>query len=1744
VIFTFSKFPTNIMAVPGALISGLSIYFIFSYLFIPFKITVPISVIISLLVFGLTKYYAVDTGSSNGSTSSSDSNSLTTAATVIGSVDDISITKRSVLGDVVSTQSKIDYNQVRGKEECSKRSTEKKINLTDILFVVGYIVALLIVVIGSFSSTLFRPNMEEIEALKLFVPWQQQFNSVDTIIKLGAAIALSFFLPGYALVCSVLLKEEKGIESNNSNKSITAPPRRQLQQLRSKALLKVLLGYIFSIFITGSVGYIVASFGMPVSGINIILPLVIIYAIILIVFVLQTKTLLNNKKIIKFDLNLFFKSNFKAIASLFIRKNNNTTSNRSINPEIILVFVALFALVVLSTYYVYGGIIIGDQWFHHGRALLFISGTFRDIANSARDDFYPPFFSAFLAAFISLSDNPSVNAYASISFLNIMPVLAFYYFFTRWFGISNSSSNNNTNSKHDSNSKNPKPRRLQRDAALLASVLFMLSGGLGWVYALSIAYDNSSALHHPVITSYASSLELLHLASVKTFDITIPSNFNLVAHPDFSTGLQLIVLPVGFALLGLLKEEKGGGGGGEQIKNQKRRYSSNINYFVIFTLISLLGILSHDEMYLFIIIVSVIPIIFGLPKKHFVYAAFLAAIAVTFLVDHVYVENYFTSNLIFGIPLLYLSFLYVGVTWALYVSKVYFNKFFSTRKIRYGINKFSVFNRLLKKSVNRKSSSSYSIRFRIKIAVGIAVVLVVAYWYVFTFIVWAEVPLGVIRVQTSGFQLNTPWYLFPMKLGITGLIGLAFVLSYFFKKFQKEVFIFGIIIIIALFAGTHYDEHRTSKYVMLGMVGFASLLIYKIISRLVTAKTTKQTITSTSPLSSNGTTQENRKNKQPAGLKAPLICGLIIGSVITLSSISILLFIGYHASAVETHNFKLALARRDFPSPSEINMFRFLDSNNLNDPKIYNIALRPQIGTTTIGMTVKKLQGFTGLPQNILQKATGVLDASTLEGFYDLLNSSNSQFIILQKKYFNTITNGFSSDIIRFAIENFQKIYQDANYVVLKVPHVVPATSKTNVALIYQKNISSLLPSISSTKILFYNNVSFKKIDSNKYLKLETGKRNVILYGDKKTSTLWSKVIPNQNTSYIEGTFRVISENRTKNLPDYCGVAWDDGHNKYYTRLMNHTLVTSQVSGNKRMSGDTSEFSLLQNQDIIREKGVWYTLKIALLKDTINIYINNLLKQKIPRILFEKGPIVKVGISCSNNLGEFEPVKIGRISDPSDRYNQKEIYYHNYYPFNILALSSVGYDIFLDNDYSAFSKGNVILAFDPTNKDDIARYLEYAKRGGTLIVLDTDNKFQGGFSKLLSIQPGNTIKFEGILALDKESQQPLKVLGNTTYIESKDANVSSLSFYVNKKNEVVSPLAVQKKYYEGKIVFLNIGGYFDAISRNPGKYFSTLPNFPKMIDLKADNYVKENSLNSTSKELPLIHTRDLTMEGHAVVKSSSLSLTNGSDGVAFYAGSVNIISNNQKNNNKTNSNESSHEYSLGKELSFENTLVKNLKLSGSYEVIINSSGPALYIPLPLSRDNYIAISVPKGFDMTVKLLDGASAEVTYGNYTHYDNNNEEIHFHEIKPVNRDSSYISVLTKSPEITLDGKASLNQLLEGKIVPINLTGKINAKVDHVDYYDGTNEILHTDSTNKLLRTLQYLTFLKGINVKENITTSTVEFVLPGSSQKGVADVKWKELIFPDNSITAKLLNILFLMTALGIWILWPKIKYEILE
>ena len=225
-------------------------------------------------------------------------------------------------------------------------------------------------------------------------------------------------------------------------------------------------------------------------------------------------------------------------------------------------------------------------------------------------------------------------------------------------------------------------------------------------------------------------------------------------------------------------------------------------------------LLSHDEFHFFIIITCLVPLLYRLKHGHYLYFALFLSLGITYAINLILPQNYYNSTEVWGHPLLSLDIFFVGVTWLLYFLIPYIGRITGRHPRLF----FSV-TKSIKNHIKHDS--------HIKLIIRIVIVTLVAIVYLSSFLIL--VPLSLKAVDDEALQGVVPWYRYPMKLGFAGLLGLAIIISYIFRKYEKEVFIFGIIIVIALLTGPYYDQHRFSKYVMIGMVGFASLLMYRIL---------------------------------------------------------------------------------------------------------------------------------------------------------------------------------------------------------------------------------------------------------------------------------------------------------------------------------------------------------------------------------------------------------------------------------------------------------------------------------------------------------------------------------------------------------------------------------------------------------------------------------------------------------------------------------------------------------------------------------------------------------------------------------------------------------------------------------------------------------------------------------------------------------------------------------------------------
>ena len=288
--------------------------------------------------------------------------------------------------------------------------------------------------------------------------------------------------------------------------------------------------------------------------------------------------------------------------------------------------------------------------------------------------------------------------------------------------------------------------------------------------------------------------------------------------------------------------------------------------------------------------------------------------------------------------------------------------------------------------------------------------------------------------------------------------------------------------------------------------------------------------------------------------------------------------------------------------------------------------------------------------------------------------------------------------------------------------------------------MSTDLDSPSVMVTLPYTSEFYNRIDYSDFAKVSRDKENLILNSYNKSQTLWSRDVGYQdgNLNYIESKFMTMDQNRDKENIE-CGIVWEsEGEKKYYVRIKDDKLEFSETPA-------TKDRFTLENLQIKLNEWVPYTLKLIFSDMTLDVYVDDMLGLRVPNELYDvsnTNTISRIGVRCSGNIAEFEPIKIAQIDQSGSRdlvdLRKKQQNYEYYYPLTTLALSGAGYDTFLPNDNSIFSKDNIFLTtrdFDDYYKNngkvnngaDIDRFLDFVKKGGnlTLFSYGESNRWMG-----------------------------------------------------------------------------------------------------------------------------------------------------------------------------------------------------------------------------------------------------------------------------------------------------------------------------------------------------------------------------------------------------------------------------------
>jgi hypothetical protein len=338
--------------------------------------------------------------------------------------------------------------------------------------------------------------------------------------------------------------------------------------------------------------------------------------------------------------------------------------------------------------------------------------------------------------------------------------------------------------------------------------------------------------------------------------------------------------------------------------------------------------------------------------------------------------------------------------------------------------------------------------------------------------------------------------------------------------------------------------------------------------------------------------------------------------------------------------------------------------------------------------------------------------------------------------------------------------------------------------------------------------------------------------------------------------------------------------------------------------------------------------------------------------------------------------------------------------------------------------------------------------------------------------------------LSPEHPSFINISGIATDIEfSNNSDIDIKSYYVdvdknNKSNyKIVAPFAIEKKIGQGKIVLVNIAGYFDSLYNSNNEVFATIGSIPNMIELESVVYHVTPSKASIFANSRIIGDMKISNYTGISVKSNSLlfdSIDGGSSPYNLTVGNISTSPLVRIHNSSGNYNGSIQQEQLNRNSTrnpndaFSNVTIKDMKFHGLYEVIINSTDSLFHMSPTSSHYDYVAADIPKGFDMLLNLSQGAHVKFTmiscsndsYCQQQQISMAGGKIAFHNVEDLGQSFPFVSVYVKSPEISINNgtaKFKLDPNVQNLLQPsgnILANGNIISHIDRVETYNSLSE------------------------------------------------------------------------------------------
>ena len=616
-----------------------------------------------------------------------------------------------------------------------------------------------------------------------------------------------------------------------------------------------------------------------------------------------------------------------------------------------------------------------------------------------------------------------------------------------------------------------------------------------------------------------------------------------------------------------------------------------------------------------------------------------------------------------------------------------------------------------------------------------------------------------------------PWYLFPIRQGIAGLLMLI-GLTYLFVRKENQFgnFKFLLLTLLAFFVvgkimsymnvgggSVGYWEKRFDSFFTIPVSIFAAFALSMFSHKILHNSLFKTLL------------------KHFRFILAFLLITLVLFSGFS----SKVLYFDYQTMSAERNAYSNI-------TNDELQALDYLKHNGSKDATVLGITTKSnRLASVFSGLNSLTATSFVLKPENpeYALKTIYGLDATYVYATHSDLNQINP--------------NSYISHIMKYAYIPFQ----NNKTTIWKIPDVSPPESN-----------SSLTLAVSSYDL---DSISEETVKTRNFKKVVVFNETFEGYSEGSTGApTWDVLggtwkISNQTYTGLRADWgadiSLISESHWSNIilqtefniakGNYAGFIFRYVDSSNYLRLL--------------LSADGKRFDLYEfidgKQTVTSVSGDSlgdgnHTLRLEAIGENIIIYLDN---KSLMSATVKSVSTGQVGLAVSNSQVNYHNIVIEELIELEDTLERTL-----YLPIDMLALSNLNYSIRIREDGAQFTSKFLMLSSSSTlTPKEYDLYLNWVRAGGYLIVLNGDDE-HGYFEEELSIYSTSSVYVDQIIGNNENVLLPEMAVPR---LSSSDTSVKIIAAYSNSVSGESSSFILSKKIGDGEVLYMNIQPIFNTI---------------------------------------------------------------------------------------------------------------------------------------------------------------------------------------------------------------------------------------------------------------------------------------------------------------------------------------------